>query len=179
MNYYNKIKNIILDVEIQGKIKDYSKNEYALRKYYEIGKLLVDAQGGEKRAKYGDSLIKDYSSRLSFELGKKYNTRTLRRMRQFYIFFKNEKWSPMATKLSWSHYVELLSLNDINEINYYINKCINNNISRNKLRELVKSKEYERLPKASKDNIILNKDNQFVMEYCSNPNIVFTKYIII
>ena len=61
MNYYNEIKNNLIDVEVYKQIKDYSKNKYELEKYYQVGKLLIEAQGGETRAKYGDGLIKQYS----------------------------------------------------------------------------------------------------------------------
>ena len=104
MDYYNKIKNEIIDIETYKRVKDYSKNKRELEGYYKIGKLIVEAHGGESRAKYGDGLIKDFSKKLVLECGKKYNERTLRRIRQFYLFFKNEKWSQLATKLTWSHY---------------------------------------------------------------------------
>ena len=135
MNYYNEIKKELTDNEVYKQIKDYSKNRYELERYYNVGKLLVEAQGGEARAKYGDGLIKEYSQRLALEVGKKYNERTLRKMRQFYILFKNEKWSPLATKLSWSHYVELLPLKNIDEIKYLYNISKEQNIGRDLLRE--------------------------------------------
>ena len=119
--YYNEIKTKLIDNEVYKKVKDYSKNRNELNTYYEVGKLLIEAQGGEDRAKYGDELIKDFSKRLINEVEKKYNERTLRRMRQFYVVFNNEIWSTMSTKLTWSHYVELLPLKDVKEINYYIN----------------------------------------------------------
>ena len=84
MNYYNEIKSELINNEITKKIKDYSKNKSDLDAYYNVGKLLINAQGGENRAKYGDSLIKDYSKRLTNELGKGYNTTTLKRMRKFH-----------------------------------------------------------------------------------------------
>ena len=103
--YYNEIKTKLIDNEVYKKVKDYSKNRNELNTYYEVGKLLIEAQGGEDRAKYGDELIKDFSTRLINEVGKKYNERTLRRIRQFYVVFNNEIWSTMSTKLTWSHYV--------------------------------------------------------------------------
>ena len=60
-----------------NRIKDYSKNKYTLENYYEIGRLIVEAQGGENRAKYGNSLIKEYASKLYNELGIKYDERLL------------------------------------------------------------------------------------------------------
>ena len=71
MNYYNEIKNKLIDNEVYKRVKDYSTNRTDLNTYYEVGKLLIEAQGGEERAKYGDRLIKEYSERLYNELGKK------------------------------------------------------------------------------------------------------------
>ena len=169
MNYYDEIKNKLIDVEIQTLVKDYSKNKYTLEKYYEIGKLLIEAQGNEKRAKYGESLIKEYSKKLQLELDKKYTYTYLSRMRQFFLLFENI--APMAQQLSWSHYQELIPLNDIDKINYYINKCIQNNLSRNKLRKLIKSKEYERLPDSTKNKLVNNRKTT-ISDLVPNPIII-------
>ncbi len=72
MNYYNEIKEIFVKNEIYKKVKDYSKNKSDLNSYYEVGRLIVEAQGGEARAKYGNGLIKEYSIRLTKELGRGY-----------------------------------------------------------------------------------------------------------
>ena len=135
MNYYNEIKNKIIDNEVYSKIKDYSKERHKVITYFEIGKLLNEDGG-----KYGDNIIDEYSKKLIVEVGKKYNRRTLFRMKQFYNMFKNEKVSPVATQLTWSHYSELLSIKDINKLTYYINIVINNNLSKRELRERIKSK---------------------------------------
>ena len=118
MNYYNEIKNKFIDHEGYKKIKDYSKNRNELNTYYEVGKLLVEAQGGETRAKYGNGLIREYSKRLTLKLGKGYDSTTLKRMRKLYIVI--EKGAALRHQLTWSHYRELLILNDSNQINYYI-----------------------------------------------------------
>jgi hypothetical protein len=93
MNYYNEIKNELINNEIYKRVKDYSKNKYELERYYNVGKLLVEAQGGENKAKYGDGLIREYSKRLTQELGKGYSYRTLNYMRKFYLY---QKVQPMA-----------------------------------------------------------------------------------
>ena len=80
--------------------------------------MLIEAQGGEEKAKYGDGLIKKFSERLTSKLGKGYDTTTLKRMRKFYLVI--EKSAPLWHQLSWSHYRQLLPMQDINEINYYI-----------------------------------------------------------
>ena len=97
INYYNEIKETLVKNEIYKKVKDYSKNKSDLNAYFEVGRLIVEAQGGEKRAKYGNKLIKEYSEKLTNELGKGYNVTNLKRMRQFYLMF--QKGSPLAHQL--------------------------------------------------------------------------------
>ena len=145
LNYYNEIKEIFVKNEVYKKVKDYSKNKSDLNTYFEVGRLIVEAQGGEARAKYGNKLIKEYSIRLTRELGKGYTERNLRNMRSFYIKFR--KWHTLCAELTWSHYRLLLSINNENQCNYYI--CITRklNLSVRELRERIKSKEYERLGK--------------------------------
>ena len=105
MNYYNEIKNKLIENEIYSRVKDYSKERHKVITYYEIGKLLNEAGG-----KYGDKIIDEYSKKLVLEVGEKYNRRTLFRIKQFYNVFSNQKVSTMWTQLSWSHYTELLSI---------------------------------------------------------------------
>jgi len=143
MNYYNEIKETLIKNEIYKKAKDYSKNKSDLNSYYEVGRLLVEAQGGEKRAKYGNKLIKEYSEKLTKGLGKGYQVSNLKRMRQFYIMI--QKGAPLAHQLTWSHYIEILPLKDLEKIKYYINITQSMILSRMELRERIKSKEYERI----------------------------------
>ena len=166
MNYYNEIKNKIIDNEVYSKVKDYSKERYKVITYFEIGKLLTEAGG-----KYGDNIIDEYSKKLVIEVGKKYNRRTLFRMKQFYNMFKDEKVSPLATQLTWSHYSELLSIKNINKLMYYINIAINNNLSKRELRERIKSNEYERLPIETKNKLIL-EDKIEVKDLVPNPILI-------
>ena len=175
MNYYNEIKKELIDNEVYKRIKDYSKNKYELERYYNVGKLLVEAQGGEARAKYGDSLIKEYSKRLITEVGKKYNERTLRRIRQFYLLFKNEIWSTVSTKLTWSHYVELIKFDNVDLISYYINISINNNLSVRELRNKIKNKEYQRLPVNTKQ-VLKAADNMTIKNFIKYPILIKNKY---
>ena len=101
MDYYNSIKELLINNELTKKAKDYSKNKSDLATYYEVGKLLIEAQGGESKAKYGNMLINKYSEKLTRELGKGYSTRSLKYMRKFYLLQKGQR---IAAKLSWSHY---------------------------------------------------------------------------
>ena len=166
MNYYNEIKNKLIDNEIYNKVKDYSKERNKVLTYFEIGKLLIDAG-----SIYGEDIIGKYSKKLMIEVGKKYNKRTLFRMKQFYIIFSDEKVAPLAQQLSWSHYIELLPLKDNNKILYYINQCKTLNLSRNELRDRIKNKEYERLPEETKLKLI-NKEQPKVDDLIKNPIII-------
>ena len=166
MDYYNEIKNKLIENEITKKVKEYSINRSDLETYYNVGRLIVEAQGGEKRAKYGDGLIKEYAKRLSIELEKKYSYRTLHYMRKFYLF---QKVQPVVAKsLSWSHYTILLSLNDIIKMNYYIALCEREHLSKRKLIERIKSKEYERLPK-NNNNIVTNESIKEISDFIKQP----------
>ena len=153
MNYYDEIKEKLLKNEIYAKVKDYSKERNKVLTYLEVGKLLSEA-GKE----YGNDIIGKYAEKLTNEVGKKYNRRTLFRMKQIYNLFGEQKVSTMSTLLTWSHYSELLPLNDINKINYYIKICKQRNLDVRSLRSLIKSKEYERLDEETKNKLITNEE---------------------
>ena len=170
MNYYNEIKNELINNEIYKKVKDYSKNKYELERYYNVGKLLFNA--GKH---YGESVIKQYSYKLMNEVAKKYSYRTLFRIRQFYTLFSDMKVSALPTQLSWSHYTELLVLKDYDAINYYINISINKNLSYRELHNKIKSHEYERLDTNTKNKLINKKDNT-INDFIKHPIIIKNKY---
>lgn len=194
MNYYSEIKSKIIDNENYARIKDYSKEKHKVITYYEIGKLLTEAG-----SKYGENILGKYSERLMLEVGKKYNRRTLYRMKQFYIVFqkwspvatdsieKNEKVStilnkknnikvsPLATQLTWSHYCELLTLKDMQEINYYIDMCKKYNLSKRELRERIKNNEYKRLDNFTKEQTLYQEQYE-VTNFIKNPIIINTSH---
>ena len=170
MNYYNEIKNKLIDNEIYEKVKDHSKERNRVKTYFEIGKLLSEAGN-----KYGDSIIEKYSQKLILEVGKKYNKRTLFRMRQFYLVFSDIKVSPLGTQLSWSHCRALLSLKNYDRINYYINLTINQNLSKRELEFKIKSKEYERLDNKTKDKLI-NQEKTIISDFIKNPILIKNIY---
>ena len=168
MNYYNEIKNKIIDNEVYSKVKDYSKERHKVITYFEIGKLLNEAGG-----KYGDNIIEEYSKKLVIEVGKKYNRRTLFRMKQFYNIFKSEKVSTLWTQLTWSHLRLLFNL-EVDSMNYYIQTIINNHISVRELEFKIKSNEYERLPKSTKKKLI-SKDKVEIKDLVPNPILIKNK----
>ena len=168
MNYYNEIKNKIIDNEVYAKVKDYSKERHKVITYFEIGKLLNEAGG-----KYGDNIIDEYSKKLVVEVGKKYNRRTLFRMKQFYNIFSNEKVSTVWTQLTWSHLRLLFNL-EIDSMNYYIKDTMNKNLSVRELEFKIKSNEYQRLPNETKNKLILD-DEIDVKDLVPNPILIRNK----
>ena len=166
MNYYEEIKKELIENEVYKKVKDYSKNKYELQKYYNVGKLLYEA-GNE----YGEKIIENFSSKLIVEVGKKYDRSTLFKIRKFYLIFSNQNVAPLVPQLCWSQCLLLLPLNDINKINYYIEQVEFRNLSKRQLEEIIKNKEYERLPEATKNKII-SSEKSIVTDYVKNPIII-------
>ena len=169
-NIYKDIKNELVQSIIDKKTDTYFTNKNELTHYYNVGKMIVEAQGGEERAKYGNGLIKKFSERLTNELGNGYSSRSLKYMRKYYLFQKRQ---PVAAQLSWSHYIELLKITDYNEINNYIAQASTYHWGRNTLREKIKNKEYQRLSNETKNKLI-NKENLEVYDSIKNPIIINT-----
>ena len=166
MNYYNQIKEQLINNEVYKKVKDYSKNKNDLMTYYNVGKLIIEAQGGKERAKYGNGLINQFSKKLINDINQKYNTTILKRMREFYLLV--EKGATVSHQLTWSHYVDLIPLKQIDKINYYISVCEQYKLSVRELREKIKNKEYERLPSKTKNKLI-NKKEIIINDFIKNP----------
>ena len=164
MNYYNEIKNELINNEINRKVKNYSINKSDLNSYYNVGKMLSEA--GKH---YGEGIIKEYSKRLTIESGKGYSKRNLWLMLKFYQ--TNEKVQTLSAQLSWSHYCELLTLESIDEISYYIMVTEEQNLSVRELRTKIKSKEYERLSEDTKNKLI-NKEQSSVVDFVKNPILI-------
>ena len=160
MNYYKEIKNLIEEKEVNDKVRYLESNKETIKTYYEIGRLLIEAQDGEEKAKYGDGLIKQWSSELSREYGKGYNLTNLKNMRQLYLIIKKSRTPCDQLTLTWSHWRYLLPLKNENERNYYINRCIQNNLSVRGLINEIKTKSFDRLSYADKKNIKLLTDKE-------------------
>ena len=100
MNYYNDIKQELINNEINRKVKNYSINKSDLNTYYNVGKMLSEA--GKH---YGEGIIREYSKRLTLELNKKYSYRSLNYMVRFYEL---QKVQSLTANLSWGHWIALL-----------------------------------------------------------------------
>ena len=156
MNYYDEIKNILVDNAIGRKVREYKSNQKDLESYFNVGKLLVEAQGGEERAKYGNGLIKEYSKRFTSELGKGYTVTRLMYMRSFYLLLSI--YPPLADKLkniniTWSNVCEILKLKDFYEIKYYLDLSNELCLTKRELRLRIKSNEYNRLTLEIKEKL--------------------------
>jgi hypothetical protein len=128
-----------------------------------VGKLLREAG-----SKYGEGVVKEYSKKLTLDLGKGYTQSRLRYYRRFYDVFK--KCPTLSDTLSYSHYCEIIWL-DINEINYYVEITIKQNLTVRQLRNKVKNNEYKRLPEESKNKII-KKNKIKIRDLIPNPIII-------
>lgn len=164
MNYYEDIKKELINNEINRKVKTHSINKSDLTTYYNVGKTLSEA--GKC---YRESIIKEYSKKLTNELGKGYGVTSLKRFRQFYLMV--EKGATLSHLLTWSHYVELLTIKDINKLIYYINITISQNLSKRELRNKIKNKEYERLDEETKNKLI-NNENLNIKDNIKNPILI-------
>lgn len=162
--YYNNIKNYLVYNEAYKKAKDYSKNRNDLETYYNVGKEL--ALAGKH---YGEGILKDYSIKLTKELGKGYNISSLKRMRQLYLLI--QKGATLSHQLSYGHYIELLPYKDLCKVAYYIKIIEVQNLSIRELRKRIKSNEYERLPIETKNKLI-NKEEHEIQDLVKNPILI-------
>ncbi len=142
-NYLENIRGFIIGEQARTIVRDYNANKSKLETYYNIGKELAEA--GKH---YGEGIIRKYSEKLTKEFGKGYTFTELTRMRQFYNLY--QKVAPVAQLLTWSHYRILLPLKDLEEIKFYINLIIRDNLSKRALADRIKSNEYGRLPLETK-----------------------------
>ena len=165
MNYYDEIKNYVKKVEIGRAIREANANYELVDSYWNIGKLIVDAQGGKEKAKYGDKLLKELSEKLTQEYGKGYDYSNMRRFRQFYLTFAN--CGAVRHKLNWTNICKILPIKDENKRNYYINLCIKNNLSKRELEKEIKNNSYERL---------LNKPDKVDIISPTLPNAITDNY---
>lgn len=125
-----------------------------LNLYWNIGKTIIEIQKGDERATYGDAVLDKLSQKLTNEFGKGFSSRNLRTMRKFYLMYPI--WKTVSAKLSWSHYLELIKIDEEPKRNFYLNECINSRWSVRELERQIGSLLYERL--------VLSANKQKVLE---------------
>ena len=149
-NQINHVFHNIKQLVISSRNKVYSVvNTEMLNLYWNIGKAIMEIQHGDERASYGDYVLENLSQRLTSEFGKGFSKRNLERMRKFYIFFPIT--TTVSSQLSWSHYLELLKIEEEPKRKFYMNECIN---SRWSVRELQRQR----------DSLLLSADKKKVLE---------------
>ena len=155
-NNYNidSLFDNIKDMVINSRNRVYSAvNTEMLNLYWNIGKTIMEIQKGDERATYGDAVLDKLSQKLTNEFGKGFSSRNLRTMRKFYLMYPI--WKTVSAKLSWSHYLELIKIDEEPKRNFCLNECIN---SRWSVRELQRQRDsllYERLTlSANKEKIL-------------------------
>ena len=168
MDNYKEIETLIKKVEIGKAIRERQANNEIAEAYWNIGKLIVEAQGGKEKSKYGDKLLKEWSEKLTQEYGKGYDYTNLSRFRQLYLYFPII--GPVGQQLNWTIIRTILPIKDENKRNYYINLCIKNNLSKRELIKEIKSNSYERLEhKPDKVDIITSTSVPAITENFKNP----------
>lgn len=125
-------------------------NTAMVQAYWHVGKLMVDAQGGEERATYGDELIKRISKRLTDEFGKGFSPRNIRNMRMFYLSYPI--WQTVSAKLSWSHYLYLIKVSKPKVREYYTEEAAAGKWSVRQLERQIATQYYERLLSTHRDS---------------------------
>ena len=114
--------------------------------YFEIGRMIVEEeQAGQARAGYGHFLIKGLSSKLTQKFGKGFSVRNLEQMRQFYLVYSKAQTPSAEFTLSWSHYLKLMRMTDLQERNFYEIEARQNNWSLTELQRQYDSALYTRL----------------------------------
>ena len=165
-----EIKKDIYD-EIRNLLKETRKsivsniNTTMTKTYFLIGKRIVEEeQNGNERAEYGEKLIKNLSKRLTEEFGKGFSVTNLKQMKSFYIAYRKGQTLSDQFKLSWSHYLILMRMENIEERNFYEIESIQNNWSLRELRRQIDSALYERL--------VLSRDKEKVKELAFKGQVI-------
>lgn len=171
-SFYRDVKEVL--EQARKRIYRNIQNEMVLA-YWQIGKMIVDKQGGEARAKYGDGLIKELSIKMTEDFGKGYTITNLKYMRRFYLAFP--KSHTLCDELSWSHYRLIISLDDENARNFYIKEAINGNWSVRQLQREIGTFSYQRYI-ASKGNHDIIDDTAKKEEPINPKDIIKDPYVL-
>jgi predicted nuclease of restriction endonuclease-like (RecB) superfamily len=139
-NLYDAVKTVL---ELARSRAYSAVNFFMVEAYWQIGRLIVEQQGGAERAEYGKKLIVYLSEKLSKEYGKGYNERNIRFMRQFYLTFPI--WNALRSELSWTHYRLIMKVGNENARQFYLDESIKSNWSTRQLERQINSFFYERI----------------------------------
>ncbi|MFN4363134.1 YhcG family protein [Chryseobacterium hispalense] len=160
-------------------------NQTIVLTYYQIGRMIVeDEQNGENRAEYGKAVLKDLSLHLTEKFGKGFSITNLQQMKNFYIIYSLQIQQTLSVKLqmadnheniasnlqsinfnlSWSHYLKLMRIKDINERKFYEIESYKNNWSLRELQRQYDSALYTRLS--------LSKNKEEILQLAEKGQII-------
>ena len=180
-NFYNKVKELLKQARTTVVL---TVNKTMVITYFEIGKMIVDEeQKGNERAKYGQQLTRELSQRLSKEFGKGFSVTNIQQMRNFYLIYQKQQTLSVKFNLSWSHYLKLMRIDDINERNFYEIESYKNKWSLRELQRqydsalytrLALSRDKEKVKELSEKGLILEKPKDaikdpYILEFIGLP----------
>lgn len=152
----NEIYSSIKEILANAREKAYKAINFAMvEAYWNVGKIIVEAQGGNEKAEYGQTLIKNLSSKLTEEFGKGFTITNLKYMRQFYLAFQNSH--ALRDQLSWTHYRLLMKVEKEEIREFYINECIHENWSTRQLERQIDSFYYQRILASQNKDLVRNE----------------------
>ena len=150
IEFYSNIKKVIQ--ESRKNIVNYV-NITMLYAYWNIGKMIVEEQGGSTKAKYGDKLISELSKQMTFDFGKGFDERNLRKIRQFYLMYPI--WDSVRPELTWTHYRTLMRIKEQHIRDFYKEEAIKGNWSVRQLERQISTCLYSRV---ISNNFVNNDD---------------------
>ncbi|MGB3366342.1 MAG: PDDEXK nuclease domain-containing protein [Acidaminobacteraceae bacterium] len=157
-NLYDDIRSI-LNLSRKKAVK--AVNSSMVEAYWNIGRLIVEFQGGKDSAEYGTSLLEDLSNKLTKDYGAGFDKTNLRRMRKFYLIYENR--DTLCHELSWSHYRALLKIENAQAREFYVDECIKSGWSVRELSRQINSFYFERL--------LASKDKKSVIDNMLSTNV--------
>ena len=138
--FYEQIRQILSE----ARNKAYQSANFAMvEAYWNIGKSIVEQQGGADKAEYGTRLIEELSKQMTYDFGKGFTVANLKNMRQFYLTFPIRY--ALRSELSWTHYRLLMRVENENARKFYTDEAIKSNWSTRQLERQINSFFYERL----------------------------------
>ncbi len=144
-SFYNEIKNILS--KARNKVYQIA-NFTMVEAYWNIGKSIIEEQGGNEKAEYGSGLLKELSKQMTQDFGKGFTVTNLKYMRQFYLTFPNSH--ALRDELSWTHYRLLMKVENNNAREFYMQEAVKAQWSTRQLERQINSFFYERLLSSKK-----------------------------
>ena len=149
--FYNGIKGVL--EQARKRVYRNIQNEMVMA-YWQIGKMIVEKQRGETRAKFGEGLIEELSKQMTKDFGKGYTTTNLKYMRSFYLSFR--KLDSVRRELSWTHYRLLIGLKNHEARAFYAKESAESNWSTRQLERAINTLTYERYVASNKNQAVVD-----------------------